>query len=143
VRAQNLQELVYKQGSAGITKATVSIVFHNNEPANGPSGYEDKEYITVTRQVWGRVFWVLVEQEYTTGRLPLCLWGSATSSMSSIMPPPASAVAITAFSSLACASCDGHSAVGRMQLWFTCGIDRLPAQCPIPSLYVCVRLVAV
>lgn len=54
VRAQNLQELVYKQGSAGITKATVSIVFHNNDPANGPSGYEDKEYITVTRQVGGR-----------------------------------------------------------------------------------------
>jgi hypothetical protein len=51
VRAANLQELVYKQGSAGITKATVSIVFHNNDPANGPSGYEDKEYITVTRQV--------------------------------------------------------------------------------------------
>lgn len=51
MRAANLQELVYKQGSAGITKATVSIVFHNNDPANGPSGYEDKEYITVTRQV--------------------------------------------------------------------------------------------
>lgn len=51
MRAQNLQELVYKQGSAGITKATVSIVFHNNDPHNGPSGYEDKEYITVTRQV--------------------------------------------------------------------------------------------
>ncbi|WIA16380.1 hypothetical protein OEZ85_013075 [Tetradesmus obliquus] len=51
VRAANLQELVYKQGSAGITKATVSIVFHNNDPANGPSGYEDKEYITVTRQI--------------------------------------------------------------------------------------------
>lgn len=47
----NLQELVYKQGSAGITKATVSVVFHNNDPANGPSGYEEKEYITVTRQV--------------------------------------------------------------------------------------------
>jgi hypothetical protein len=51
VRAANLQELVYKQGSAGITKATVSIVFHNNDPNNSPSGYEDKEYITVTRQV--------------------------------------------------------------------------------------------
>jgi structural maintenance of chromosome 2 len=51
VRAQTLQELVYKQGTAGITKATVSIVFHNDDPANGPSGYEDKEYITVTRQV--------------------------------------------------------------------------------------------
>ena len=51
VRCQNLQELVYKQGSAGITKASVSITFHNDDPANGPSGYEDKEYITVTRQV--------------------------------------------------------------------------------------------
>jgi structural maintenance of chromosome 2 len=51
VRCQNLQELVYKQGSAGITKASVSIVFANDDPANGPSGYEDKETITVTRQV--------------------------------------------------------------------------------------------
>ena len=51
VRAQTLQELVYKQGSAGITKASVSITFHNNDPANSPSGYEDKELITVTRQV--------------------------------------------------------------------------------------------
>ena len=51
VRAQSRQELVYKQGSAGITKASVSITFHNDDPANGPSGYEDKELITVTRQV--------------------------------------------------------------------------------------------
>jgi hypothetical protein len=51
VRAQSLQELVYKQGTAGITKATVSIVFANDDPKNGPSGYEDKEFITVTRQV--------------------------------------------------------------------------------------------
>lgn len=51
VRATNLQELVYKQGQAGTTKATVSITWHNNDPENGPSGYEDKEYITITRQV--------------------------------------------------------------------------------------------
>jgi hypothetical protein len=51
VRAGSLQELVYKQGAAGINKATVSIVFHNDDPKNGPSGYEDKETITVTRQV--------------------------------------------------------------------------------------------
>ena len=51
VRAQSLQELVYKQGQAGITKASVSITFHNNDPQTGPNGYEDKEYITVTRQV--------------------------------------------------------------------------------------------
>lgn len=51
VRASNLQELVYKQGQAGVTKATVSITWHNNEPKTGPAGYEDKEYITITRQV--------------------------------------------------------------------------------------------
>eukprot|EP00882_Tetradesmus_deserticola_P032328 GHRQ01036647.1.p1 GENE.GHRQ01036647.1~~GHRQ01036647.1.p1 ORF type:complete len:109 (+),score=42.81 GHRQ01036647.1:84-410(+) len=63
VRAANLQELVYKQGSAGITKATVSIVFHNNDPANGPSGYEDKEYITVTRQVSTQAASLLEQQD--------------------------------------------------------------------------------
>ena len=31
VRANSLQELVYKQGQAGITKATVSIVFDNRD----------------------------------------------------------------------------------------------------------------
>jgi chromosome segregation ATPase len=51
VRAGNLQELVYKQGQAGVTKATVSITFHNDDPATGPAGYEDKERITVTRTV--------------------------------------------------------------------------------------------
>jgi structural maintenance of chromosome 2 len=51
VRATNLQELVYKQGQAGTTKATVSITWHNDDPENGPSGYEDKEYITITRTV--------------------------------------------------------------------------------------------
>ena len=30
VRASNLQELVYKQGQAGVTKATVSITFNNS-----------------------------------------------------------------------------------------------------------------
>lgn len=51
VRAANLQELVYKQGQAGITKATVSIVFNNADKANSPVGYEHFEKITVTRQV--------------------------------------------------------------------------------------------
>ena len=31
VRANSLQELVYKQGQAGVTKATVSIVFDNRD----------------------------------------------------------------------------------------------------------------
>ena len=51
MRATNLQELVYKQGQAGVTKATVSITWHNNDPKTGPAGYEEKEYITITRQV--------------------------------------------------------------------------------------------
>lgn len=51
VRASSLQELVYKQGQAGITKATVSIVFNNNDRSNSPMGYEDCKQITVTRQI--------------------------------------------------------------------------------------------
>ncbi|XP_054814722.1 structural maintenance of chromosomes protein 2-1-like [Prosopis cineraria] len=51
VRASNLQELVYKQGQAGITKATVSIVFDNTDRSRSPLGYEDHPEITVTRQI--------------------------------------------------------------------------------------------
>ncbi|KAF2315781.1 hypothetical protein GH714_040319 [Hevea brasiliensis] len=51
VRAANLQELVYKQGQAGITKATVSIVFDNSDRSRSPLGYEDYSEITVTRQL--------------------------------------------------------------------------------------------
>ena len=51
VRATSLQELVYKQGQAGITKATVSIVFDNSDRSRSPLGYEDCPEITVTRQV--------------------------------------------------------------------------------------------
>ncbi|MBA0821160.1 hypothetical protein Goarm_018033, partial [Gossypium armourianum] len=51
VRAANLQELVYKQGQAGITKATVSIIFDNSDRSRSPLGYEDHSEITVTRQI--------------------------------------------------------------------------------------------
>ncbi|KAH0979111.1 hypothetical protein GBA52_006288 [Prunus armeniaca] len=51
VRAANLQELVYKQGQAGITKATVSIVFDNSDRSRSPLGYEAHPEITVTRQI--------------------------------------------------------------------------------------------
>ena len=56
VRATNLQELVYKQGQAGITKATVSLVFANDDPKQSPLGYEHCETITITRQVSVCVF---------------------------------------------------------------------------------------
>lgn len=51
VRAGSLQELVYKQGQAGVSRATVTIVFDNADKASSPVGYEDYEQITVTRQV--------------------------------------------------------------------------------------------
>ncbi|TMW60827.1 hypothetical protein Poli38472_000869 [Pythium oligandrum] len=51
VRANNLQELVYKQGQAGVTKASVTIVFNNKETKSSPVGYEQYEQISVARQV--------------------------------------------------------------------------------------------
>lgn len=51
VRATNLQELIYKGGNAGITKATVSITFDNLDKASSPAGYHEYEEITITRQI--------------------------------------------------------------------------------------------
>ncbi|NWY42647.1 SMC2 protein, partial [Sylvia atricapilla] len=51
VRASNLQDLVYKNGQAGITKATVSITFNNSNKSQSPLGFEASDEITVTRQV--------------------------------------------------------------------------------------------
>ncbi|EDW61270.1 structural maintenance of chromosomes protein 2 [Drosophila virilis] len=51
VRASALQDLVYKNGQAGITKATVTIVFDNTNAQQCPPGYEKCREISVTRQV--------------------------------------------------------------------------------------------
>ncbi|NXE60818.1 SMC2 protein, partial [Calcarius ornatus] len=51
VRAASLQDLVYKSGQAGITKATVSINFDNSNKSQSPLGFEANDEITVTRQV--------------------------------------------------------------------------------------------
>uniref|UniRef100_A0A667XB53 Structural maintenance of chromosomes protein n=1 Tax=Myripristis murdjan TaxID=586833 RepID=A0A667XB53_9TELE len=51
VRASNLQDLVYKNGQAGITKATVSITFDNSNKSQSPLGFETHDEITITRQV--------------------------------------------------------------------------------------------
>ena len=51
VRATNLQELVYKSGQAGITKASVSITFDNLDKKQSPLGYEQHDELTITRQV--------------------------------------------------------------------------------------------
>ncbi|NXO57529.1 SMC2 protein, partial [Aramus guarauna] len=51
VRASNLQDLVYKNGQAGITKATVSITFDNSDKKLSPLGFEANDEITITRQI--------------------------------------------------------------------------------------------
>lgn len=51
VRAGNLSELVYKQGQAGVNKASVTIVFNNQDESASPVGYEKCPEVTVTRQV--------------------------------------------------------------------------------------------
>ncbi|KAF8631642.1 hypothetical protein AX17_005044 [Amanita inopinata Kibby_2008] len=51
MRASNQQDLIYKRGQAGITKASVTIVFDNSDRSKSPTGYEQWKQITVTRQI--------------------------------------------------------------------------------------------
>lgn len=51
VRATNLQELIYKSGQAGVTKATVTITFDNTDKKQSPIGYETFDEITISRQI--------------------------------------------------------------------------------------------
>lgn len=51
VRAQNLQDLIYKRGQAGVTKASVTIVFDNRDTVKSPIGFEEYATISVTRQI--------------------------------------------------------------------------------------------
>ncbi|KAG2180189.1 hypothetical protein INT43_003978 [Umbelopsis isabellina] len=51
VRASTLQDLIYKRGQAGVTKASVTIVFNNEDRAKSPVGFEAYKQLTVTRQV--------------------------------------------------------------------------------------------
>lgn len=51
VRAEKLQELVYKQGNSGVTKASVTIKFDNSNKAQSPPGYTDSDVITVCRTI--------------------------------------------------------------------------------------------
>ncbi|SZF02114.1 unnamed protein product [Blumeria hordei] len=51
VRAQNLQDLIYKRGQAGVTKASVTIVFDNHDTKKSPIGFEEYSQISVTRQI--------------------------------------------------------------------------------------------
>ncbi|KAM6304252.1 structural maintenance of chromosomes protein 2 [Podargus strigoides] len=51
VRASNLQDLIYKSGQAGISKATVSITFDNSNKKLSPLGFEGNDEIVITRQI--------------------------------------------------------------------------------------------
>lgn len=51
MRAANQQDLIYKRGQAGVTKASVTIVFDNSDPTKSPDGYQQFKQITVTRQI--------------------------------------------------------------------------------------------
>ncbi|KAL1922238.1 uncharacterized protein VTP21DRAFT_9777 [Calcarisporiella thermophila] len=51
VRASNLQDLIYKRGQAGVSKASVTIVFNNDDRSKSPVGFEQYKQITVTRQI--------------------------------------------------------------------------------------------
>mmetsp|Transcript_21807 Transcript_21807/g.34936 ORF Transcript_21807/g.34936 Transcript_21807/m.34936 type:complete len:1212 (-) Transcript_21807:1286-4921(-) len=51
VRVGNLNELVYKQGQAGVTKASVTVTFNNSDKASSPVGYEMHDKIVITRQI--------------------------------------------------------------------------------------------
>ncbi|EEB08668.1 condensin complex subunit Cut14 [Schizosaccharomyces japonicus yFS275] len=51
VRAQNLQDLIYKRGQAGITRASVTIVFDNRDTSKSPIGFEMYPQVSVTRQI--------------------------------------------------------------------------------------------
>ncbi|KAF1913158.1 RecF/RecN/SMC [Ampelomyces quisqualis] len=51
VRAQNLQDLIYQRGQAGVTKASVTIVFDNRDKSKSPVTFEDRAQISVTRQI--------------------------------------------------------------------------------------------
>lgn len=51
MRANSLQDLVYKSGQAGVTKATVTLMFDNSNKEQCPIGYEKCTEICITRQI--------------------------------------------------------------------------------------------
>ncbi|XP_066148443.1 structural maintenance of chromosomes protein 2 [Euwallacea fornicatus] len=51
VRANSLQDLIYKSGQAGINKATVSITFDNTNLSDSPPGFDSSSEITISRQI--------------------------------------------------------------------------------------------
>ena len=48
IRAEKKQELIYKGGTSGVTKASVTITFDNTDKSRSPTGYEQYDTISVT-----------------------------------------------------------------------------------------------
>ena len=42
---------IYKRGQAGVNRASVTIMFNNEDKENSPAGFEEYKKISVTRQV--------------------------------------------------------------------------------------------
>ena len=51
VRVSQLSELVYKNGQAGVSSATVSLTFDNSNARLSPVGYSEYSELTISRQV--------------------------------------------------------------------------------------------
>ncbi|KAG0690112.1 Structural maintenance of chromosomes protein 2 [Pichia californica] len=51
LRAQNLQDLIYKKGQSGVTKASVTITFDNSDKKCSPVAYKDDPKIIITRKI--------------------------------------------------------------------------------------------
>jgi len=51
VRATSMQDLVYKNGKSGITKAIVTLIFNNRVKSKAPSGYQAYDEIKVSREI--------------------------------------------------------------------------------------------
>lgn len=51
MRVSKVDELIYKQGQAGVTKASVTLIFRNDDRQGSPIGMADLPKITITRQI--------------------------------------------------------------------------------------------
>lgn len=65
VRVNNLRELIYKNGQAGVAKAVVTIEFDNTDQNQSPTGYENDKIITIRKEVTDRfLFTCLSKYQY-------------------------------------------------------------------------------
>lgn len=51
IRAEKAQELIYKNGTAGVTKASVTLVWDNTDKSRSHIDFTDYDEITVERRI--------------------------------------------------------------------------------------------